>query len=83
MKSIRPEEMPIACYKLQKNDIFRVGRVRFKIRDVMSPVYRNIDHKNSLQNERHHVVFPSGNDSSSLLDEQAPQLHFNNLANEG
>jgi hypothetical protein len=44
------EEMPNACCKLQKNDIFRVGRVRFKIREVMSPVYRSIDNKNIVRN---------------------------------
>ena len=66
---MRDELMPIPCYKLQKNDILRVGRVRFKVRDVMSPVYRDINHLNSLQNERHHVVFPSGDDSSSFFEE--------------
>ena len=66
------EEMPNACCKLQKNDIFRVGRVRFKIREVMSPVYRSIDHKNIVQNGTQHVEFEDG--SSSVLDESIPKV---------
>jgi len=28
---------------MKKNDLVKVGRVRFKIRDLMSPVYREIN----------------------------------------
>jgi len=32
-------EMEIPCYRICKRDLIKVGRVRFKIRDIMSPVY--------------------------------------------
>lgn len=34
-------EMP--CYRINKKDLIKVGRVRFKIRDIMSPVYAHIE----------------------------------------
>ena len=35
-------EMEMPCFKLHKRDLIKVGRVRFKIRDIMSPVYAQI-----------------------------------------
>ena len=37
--------MELPCFKLRKRDIIKIGRVRFKIRDIMSPAYEetNID----------------------------------------
>jgi len=45
---MKEEKQPVPCYKLQKNDIFRIGRVKFKVREIMSPEYLNIERKNSL-----------------------------------
>lgn len=42
--------MEIPCYKLKKRDLIKVGRVRFKIRDIMSNVYRE---KNEDEDVRH------------------------------
>lgn len=39
VKENYPPEMEFACFKLKKRDLIKVGRVRFKIRDIMSPVY--------------------------------------------
>lgn len=36
-------EMENPCYRLCKRDLIKVGRVRFKIRDIMSPVYAQIE----------------------------------------
>ena len=36
-------EMDVPCYRLNKKDLIKVGRVRFKIRDIMSPVYYQIE----------------------------------------
>lgn len=36
-------EMDVPCYRIRKRDLIKVGRVRFKIREVMSPVYREIE----------------------------------------
>jgi SRSO17 transposase len=33
------EEYNFACYRLRKNDMIKVGRVRFKIREIVSPIY--------------------------------------------
>lgn len=35
--------MDVPCYRLNKKDLIKVGRVRFKIRDIMSPVYHQIE----------------------------------------
>ena len=57
-------EMP--CYRLQKKDLIKVGRVRFKIRDIMSPVYREIESGVDVRTEHHREMFPSMlNDSIS------------------
>ena len=57
-------EMP--CYRLQKKDLIKVGRVRFKIRDIMSPVYREIESGVDVRTENHREMFPSMlNDSIS------------------
>ena len=57
-------EMP--CYRLQKKDLIKVGRVRFKIRDIMSPVYREIESGVDVRHEHHREMFPSMlNDSIS------------------
>jgi hypothetical protein len=36
-------EMEMPCFRLTKRDLIKVGRVRFKIRDIMSPVYAQIE----------------------------------------
>lgn len=29
----------ISAYRLKKNDLFKLGRVRFKVREIVSPFY--------------------------------------------
>jgi hypothetical protein len=41
-------EMSIPCYRLKKRDLIRVGRVRFKIRDIMSPQYRSQNYQEDI-----------------------------------
>ena len=41
-----------------------MGRVRFKIRDVMSPVYKKIQEAENLMCEKFNMMYPSFNDSS-------------------
>ena len=43
VRESRCPELEIPCYRLMKKDLIKVGRVRFKIRDIMSPVYREIE----------------------------------------
>jgi len=51
--------MDTPCYRLQKKDLIKVGRVRFKIRDIMSPVYREIENGVESRHEHHREMFPS------------------------
>ena len=47
-----------------KKDLIKVGRVRFKIRDIMSPLYRDIEMKNDFFYEHHKEMYPSVADES-------------------
>ena len=55
----RCPEMEMPCYRLQKKDLIKVGRVRFKIRDIMSPVYREIENGVDTAYDHHREMFPS------------------------
>jgi len=62
----RCPDMEMPCYRLQKKDLIKVGRVRFKIRDIMSPVYREIENGVDVRYDDHRELFPSMlNDSIS------------------
>ena len=50
-----------------KKDLIKVGRVRFKIRDIMSPVYHDIEMKNDFFYEHHKEMFPSVVDESMSM----------------
>jgi hypothetical protein len=39
VKETYQEDIELPCFKLRKRDIIKIGRVRFKIRDIMSPAY--------------------------------------------
>ena len=52
------------CIKLGKGDLIKVGRVRFKIRDIMSPVYEKIEAENVEKRIQFHDQFPSFNENS-------------------
>jgi hypothetical protein len=41
VKQTFPPEFDFPCYKLRRRDLIKVGRVRFKIRDIMSPAYKH------------------------------------------
>ena len=53
VRDTRCPEMEMPCYRLQKQDLIKVGRVRFKIRDIMSPVYREIESGVDVKHEVH------------------------------
>ena len=61
-----------------KKDLIKVGRVRFKIRDIMSPTYRDIENNNNYAHEDFREEFPSRIDDSLLL-ESSCQMSSNNL----
>lgn len=61
-------EMEMPCYRLQKKDLIKVGRVRFKIRDIMSPVYREIENGVDLRHDHHREMFPSVIDDSLSIN---------------
>lgn len=46
-------EMDFPCYRIQKDDLLKVGRVRFKVREINSPVYKEIEAKTEIKTARH------------------------------
>lgn len=86
VRDTRCPEMEIPCYRLQKRDLIKVGRVRFKIRDIMSPVYREIENGVDLRHEHHREIFPSvlgSSISSSIIhsDHESDGNAENEVAN--
>jgi hypothetical protein len=73
--------MDFPCYKIEKKDLIKVGRVRFKIRDVMSPVYRKIQEAENLMSEKFNMMYPSFNDSS--IADSASNTHSSILISGG
>ena len=59
VRDTRCPDMDIPCARLHKKDLIKVGRVRFKIRDIMSPVYREIESGVDMRHETHREMFPS------------------------
>ena len=59
VRETRCPELEIPCYRIMKKDLIKVGRVRFKIRDIMSPMYKDIEMKNDFFYEHHKELFPS------------------------
>ena len=71
-------EMETPCYRLCKRDLIKVGRVRFKIRDIMSPVYAQIEKLSNEEQRQFLNLFPSVNESAvsqmdSFVDEEPAQ----------
>ena len=65
------------CVRLYKKDLIKVGRVRFKIRDIMSPVYREIENGVDVKHESHREQFPSMMNesiSSSIIHQSQDQI---------
>ena len=58
-------EMQQPCIKLFKRDLIKVGRVRFKIREMMSPAYASIEEKDDDAVSYFREMYPSFNDISS------------------
>lgn len=88
VRDTRCPEMEMPCYRLQKKDLIKVGRVRFKIRDIMSPVYREIENGNDARWEHHHEQFPSmlqESASASIInpDEDSESSSEESSQNEG
>lgn len=52
-------ELEFPAYRLKKRDLIKVGRVRFKIRDIMSPVYKEIQSRDDYHNAYYKQQFPS------------------------
>lgn len=38
-------------HRLQKGDVIKIGRVRFKVREIASPAYEKVERKNKQQNK--------------------------------
>lgn len=82
----RCPEMEMPCYRLMKKDLIKVGRVRFKIRDIMSPVYREIENGVDLRQDNHREMYPSVIDDtlsmdSSIIHPETERLHLQQPSN--
>ena len=86
--------MNVPCQRLQKRDLIKVGRVRFKIREMMSPQYAQIEHNNDFRSAHYREMYPSINDVSSVShsiiddshaqdDQQMVPAQANNQINAG
>ena len=73
----KTSEMSQPCLKLWKRDLIKVGRVRFKIREMMSPAYANIEEKDEHRLEHFREMFPSINDISSVSHSIIQSSHAN------
>ena len=47
-----PDE-DIKGHILMKGDVIKIGRVRFKIRDIVSPTYKKLEQKNKVLQKQH------------------------------
>ena len=45
VKSCYDAREDIKGHRLMKNDVIKIGRVRFKIREIVSPTYKKIEQK--------------------------------------
>ena len=43
VRSNRCDEFDFSCYRLMKGDVIKFGRVRFKVRDLISPTYKKME----------------------------------------
>lgn len=64
VKKTFPPEMDFPCYKLRRRDLIKVGRVRFKIRDIMSSVYQEKNKIEDACNAKFKSIYPSYDVSS-------------------
>lgn len=60
-------ELETPSIKLNKGDLIKVGRVRFKIRDIMSPIYEKIEDENDRKRDLFDMRYPSFHDNSINL----------------
>ena len=40
-------------HRLMKGDVIKIGRVRFKIRDIQSPAYKKLEQKHKIQKKQY------------------------------
>lgn len=66
VKEIPCPEMSYPAYRLNKRDLIKVGRVRFKIRDIMSPVYAKIEQYSNEEQKAFQTLFPVVDDNISM-----------------
>lgn len=60
-------ELETPSIKLNKGDLIKVGRVRFKIRDIMSPMYEKVEDENDRKRDLFDMRYPSFHENSIHL----------------
>ena len=77
VRDSKSSEMNVPCVKLQKRDLIKVGRVRFKIREMMSPTYAGIEQNDDFRESHFREMYPSINDVSSVSHSIINSSHAN------
>lgn len=73
------------CHLLLKDDLIKVGRVRFKVREIESPVYCSQHATNELSQRKHKLLYPSfsfSDDESFPSDQTSMAAHSRELLSE-
>lgn len=59
-------EYSFATYRLKKFDLIKVGRVRFKVREIVSPIYLEENARNKTISDQYKIMFPPIEPSSFM-----------------
>jgi len=69
-------ELDQPAIKLHKHDLIKVGRVRFKIRDIMSPVYEKVEEENDRKRDLFDMKYPSMNENSVMMNAHSQEFSY-------
>lgn len=86
VKAQHNPHMDYPCHLLRKDDLVKVGRVRFKVREIESPIYRALGERDERIERRHQLLFPSfsvDDEASFLSDQTSMAAHSRELLSEG
>lgn len=52
------KEYNFATIRLKKNDLIKIGRIRFKIKEIVSPIYVEENARSNIISEQYKLIFP-------------------------
>jgi hypothetical protein len=74
----RSPDFNFPTIRLKKFDLFKVGRVRFKVREIVSPYYREENRLNEELSEKYRAQYPVKEPSiqQSVLESDEDEPHM-------